>query len=191
MKILRDISIGKKLLIPPIIMVITLGFILFIAVNGLGNQRKVLSHVQEITLKRLHLVHEFITASRHAQSDVHHLSVLKFMQAPEIEILPVSESLNMGLNNLKIINGEILSKWILDKNEKTILQELNKPLNAFRHQAQQAAKAVLENPSFGILLVKSAAISFNEISLLLLKLHKYQEEKIIQAKYRKYSSSFF
>ena len=97
MNIFRDISIRKKLLIPPIIMVITLVIILFIAITGLGNQRKVLSHVQEITLKRLHLVNEFITASRHVQSDVHHLSVLKFMQAPEIEILPVSESLSMGL----------------------------------------------------------------------------------------------
>ena len=182
MNIFRDISIRKKLLIPPIIMVITLVIILFIAVNGMENQRKVLSNVQEITLKRLPLLNEFITASNLVQSDVYNLSVLKFMQAPESKILSVSESLSMGLNNLKIINGEILCRWILDENEKTILQELNKPLNAFRHQAHQAAMAVLENPSFGTLLVKSAAIPFNELSLLLLKLQKYQEEKIVQAK---------
>ena len=104
MNIFRDISIRKKLLIPPIIMVITLVIILFIAVNGMENQRKVLSHVQEITLKRLPLLHEFITASNLVQSDVYNLSVLKFMQAPESKILPVSESLSMGLNNLRTLD---------------------------------------------------------------------------------------
>ena len=184
MNILRDTSIRKKLLIAPIIMIATLGIILFVAVAGLENQRKVLTEVREILLKRLPLVHEFITASELVQSDVYRLSVLKFMQAPEIEILAVSESLNMGLNNLKIINGEFLSKWTMDQNEKTLLQALERPLNSFRHQVRQAVMAVSENPSFGILLVKSAALPFNALSELLSKFLDYQKEKIVKAKQR-------
>ena len=182
MRIFSDISIRIKVLIAPVIMILTLGVILFIAISGMENQRKVLTDVQEISLKRLQLVQEFITTSELVQSDVYRLSVLQFMQSPETEVSPVSERLNVGLNNLTVINGEILTKWSLDENEKALLQELNKSLNTFRHQVQQAVKAVSENPSFGILFVRSAAIPFNELRGLLSRLLDYQNDKIAAAK---------
>ena len=182
MHIFRDASIRNKLLIAPIIMITTLGIILFIAIAGLENQRKALTDVQEISLNRLEWVHDFMQTAELVQADIYRLSVLKFMQAPEIEISSVSESLNMELSNLKVIYGEILAKWPLDQNEKTLLQALNRSLTSFRHQVRQAAKAVSENPSFGIFLVRSAAIPFSDLKALLSKLNEYQKNKIVKLK---------
>lgn len=183
MAILSDMSIRFKVLIAPVIMILTLAVILFIAISGMENQRKVLTDVQEISFKRLQLVQEFITTSELVQSDVYRLSVLRFIQSSEIEILPASERLSAGLNNLTVINGEILTKWSLDETEKALLLDLNKSLNAFRHQVKQAVMAVSENPSFGILFVRSAAMPFNELRGLLSELLDYQNEKISAAKH--------
>ena len=182
MHIFRDASIRNKLLIAPIIMITTLGIILFIAIAGLENQRKALTDVQEISLNRLEWVHDFMQTAELVQADIYRLSVLQFMQSPEIEISSVSESLNMELSNLKVIYGEILAKWPLDQNEKTLLQALNRSLTSFRHQVRQAAKAVSENPSFGIFLVRSAAIPFSDLKALLSKLNEYQKNKIVKLK---------
>ncbi len=123
MTILSDMSIRIKVLIAPVIMILTLGVILFIAISGMENQRKVLTDVQEISFKKLQLVQEFITTSELVQSDVYRLSVLRFMQAPEIEISPASERLSVGLNNLTIINGEILTKWFWMKMKKRLARD--------------------------------------------------------------------
>ncbi|MDP2855148.1 MAG: histidine kinase dimerization/phosphoacceptor domain -containing protein [Smithellaceae bacterium] len=182
MIIFSNTSIRIKVLIAPVIMIIALGVILSIAISGMENQRRILTNVQQISLKRLQIVQELISTSEQVQSDIYRLSVLQFMRAAKDELLPVSERLEMGLNNLTVIHGEILTGWSLDQKEKDILQELNQSLKTFRHQAQQAVMAISENPSLGILLVRSAAIPFSELRSLLSKLFDYQNAKIAKSK---------
>lgn len=178
MHLFGNISIRIKVLIAPVIMIAALAVILLIAIQGMESQRRVLSDVQEISLKRFQLVQEFVVTSEQVQSDVYRLSVLRFMQSPEPEIETVSERLNAGLNSLSVINGEILVKWSLDDTESALLQAISKSLHAFRHQVQQAVAAVSESPSFGILFVRSAAVPFSELSALLSRLLDYQNGKI-------------
>ncbi|MBU1171432.1 MAG: PAS domain S-box protein [Proteobacteria bacterium] len=182
MGLFTNTSIKIKVLIAPGIMAIALGLILFIAIHGMEKQRRILTDAQERSLNRLKLVQDFITTSEHVQSDVYRLSVLQFMGAPKNEILPVSERLSMGLNNVTVIHGEILTTWTLDHQEELLLDELKTSLNAFRHQVQQAVMAVSKSPSFGILLVRSAAVPFSELNGLLLRLLEHQNDKIIEAK---------
>ncbi|MFH0782767.1 MAG: histidine kinase dimerization/phosphoacceptor domain -containing protein [Pseudomonadota bacterium] len=182
MHLLRNISIRVKVLIAPVIMIVALGIVLLIAIQGLESQRRVLTDIQAISLKKLQLLQEFILISEQVQSDVYRMSVLQFMGVPDNEVMSVSERLNTGLNSLTVVQGEILTKWSLDQEEETLLQKIRKSLGEFRHQVQQAVKAVSDNPSFGIIFVRSAAIPFSELRGVLSRLQEYQNDKIESAR---------
>lgn len=182
MRQLRNMPLRFKVLVAPVLMVVALGVTLFIALAGMEDQRRVLGELQEVSLKRLQLVQEFITASQLVQSDIYRLSMLQFMQAPEVETEPVFERLETGLNNLTVIHGEILTKWSLDAMEKEILSELDHSLDAFRRQVRQAVRAVTENSPLGVLLVRAAAAPFAELSGLLSGLLDYENGRIAAAR---------
>ena len=89
--------------------------------------------------------------------------------------------MELGLSNLGVIYDHILNKWFLDQKEKKILDQMSVPMDAFSHDAQQAAAVVSQNPSFGILLVRSAVVPFADLKKLLTEFLNYQKEKIVQA----------
>jgi HAMP domain-containing protein len=181
MSFFRDTSIGKKILIPPLIMVVALGAVLLIAIHGFNKQGSVLSEVHHIALERTTLVNEFISLSERLQSDLFRIAVLRYMNLPDKEIQPIHENLELGLSNLGVIYDHILNKWFLDQKEKKILDQMSVPMDAFSHDAQQAAAVVSQNPSFGILLVRSAVVPFADLKKLLTEFLDYQKEKIVQA----------
>ena len=181
MRFFRDTSISNKILIPPAIMVVALGAVLLLAIYGFGKQSAALRQMHEIALDRTTLVNEFISMSERVQSDVFRISVLRFMRLPDTETQPIHGHLEQGLVNLRVAYGHILSKWPLDQKEKEILEQMKVPMDAFSQQAQQAVAAVLENPSFGILLVRSATVPFAEFRRGLTEFLNYQKEKIVQA----------
>lgn len=181
MRYLHDSSIRNKVLIAPVIMVVAMGTVLLLALYGLDKQRSVLSQVHEIALERTTLVNEFIASSEQVQSDVFRISVLSFMKLPDKKIQPIYERLAQGLNDIGVIYGQILTKWMLDPNEKKILERMEIPMATFRHEAQQASDVVSQNPSIGVLLVRSAAVPYANFQRLLTEFLNYQQEKINQA----------
>ena len=181
MRFLRNTSISNKVLIAPVIMVMALGTVLMLALYGLNKQRSVLNQVHEIALERTTLVNEFIASSEQVQSDVFRISVLNFMKLPDKEIQPVYVRFAQGLNNMGVIYGQILTKWMLDQKEKEILEQMGIPMEAFRHEAQQASGVVSQNPSIGVLLVRSVAVPFADFRRLLTEFLNYQKEKIVHA----------
>ena len=180
MSFFRDISISNKILIPPVIMVVALGAVLLIAIHGFNKQGSVLTKVHDIALERTTLVNEFISLSESVQSDLFRIAVLRYMNLPDKEIQPIYEHLELGLSNLDVIYGHILNEWLLDQKEKKILEQMRLPMDAFGHDAQQAADVVSQNPSFGIVLVRSATLPFADFKRLLTEFLNYQKQKIAQ-----------
>ena len=177
----HNTSIGNKTLIPPIIMVAALGVVLILGIYGVNKQQSVLSRVNELSLHRTTLVNEFISLSERVQSDLFRISVLRYMKLPDREIQPLHEDLEQELSDLDIIYGQILNKWPLDQGEKELLEKMKLPLDAFQRKTRQALAAVSKNPSFGILMVRSASVPFADFKRLLSQFLDYQKIKIAHA----------
>jgi PAS domain-containing protein len=175
----RDISISNKVLIPPIIMTAALGVVLFFAINGFNKQSSIFDEVYNIALEKTTLVNEFISLSETVRSDLFEIAVLRFMNLPEKEIQSVHEHLEQGLSDMGVIYGHILGKWLLDQEEREILEKMKVPMDAFQQEAQQATSLVSENPSFGILMVRSATVPFADFRSLLTAFLNYQKKKIM------------
>ncbi|MBC8233099.1 response regulator [bacterium] len=178
MRFFQDTSIGIKVLIPPAILMIALVIVSLLAIYGMNKQRVALSAVNDIALDKITLIDEFTVLGEHLQSDVFRISVLRFMNLPKEEIEPHHEHLEQGLSDLNVIYGQILTKWSLDEKEKLILERMKGPMNAFRKQARQAAAVVSDNPSFGVLLVRSSTVPFAEFRNSLTEFLNYQKSKI-------------
>ena len=181
MKFFRNISIRIKVLIPPVILILALGIVSLLAIYGLRRQHKTLSSVNDIALDKITLVNEFSDLSERVQADVFRIAVLSFMNLPKKEIQPVHEHLEQRLSDLHVIYGQMFTKWQLDGTERAILERMKEPMDAFRQQALQAATVVSDNPSFGVLLVRSSTVSFAEFRKILSELLNYQQAKIVRA----------
>ncbi|MCP4751900.1 MAG: PAS domain S-box protein, partial [Proteobacteria bacterium] len=181
MRILRDVSIGIKVLIPSFILLLALGIVSSATFYGLYKQREILVDIHEISSNRTGVVRDLILRSETVNSDVFKISVLSFMKLPRSEIQPIYGDLELRINDLKIVYGKILTRWPLDKNERRLLGRMKKPMDVFIRQALQAAELVLENPSFGVVLVRSADASFQEFRNQLEAFSKYQQTRIIRA----------
>ena len=83
---LQNIPIQVKLLITPIVMVVSLALVSGLAVYGLIKQSEALKRVDEITLNRITLIDQFTLLSEQVQSNVYRVSVLRLMEASEDEI---------------------------------------------------------------------------------------------------------
>ena len=177
----RDISISYKTLVPPIVMMIALGSVLFFTIRGFDKQEGVIRRVNEIALERSALLNRFILLSERVQSDVFLVSVMRLMGVPDGKVVPVHNQLEEGLSNLGFMYHQILNEWPLDATERETLKQMKAPLDGFRKQARQATDAVFKNPSFGILLVRSAAFPFARFRKLLTRFLDYQKDKIVQA----------
>jgi signal transduction histidine kinase/HAMP domain-containing protein len=175
---LRDISIRNKLLIAPAVLILALVLITSMAVYGLNTQADTLNQVDEITLEQIKLIDQFSLLSEQVQSDVYQIAVLRFMELPDEEIQPVQARLEQGINKLKIMYGEIATRWPLDESERSILEHMKIHMDDFTLQAQQAAESVTKNPSFGVLMVRSSTLSFTKFRETLTELLDYKREKI-------------
>ena len=184
MRFIRETSIRNKVLIPPLIMVMTLGALFSLTLHGFNKQNSIFSEVHEIALERTTLVNEYISLSESVQSDLFRIAVIRFMNLPEKEIQPIHEDLKHGLNQLKLKYGHIVSKWRLDPNEKKILQQMRAPMEAFIRQAQQATAVASQHPSLGIILIRSAAEPFDGFRRLLTEFLDYQNQKIVHIEAR-------
>ncbi len=182
MRFFRDASIRFKVLIPSAVLVLALGLVSSLALYGLNEQRAALSAVNEIALEKIPLIHEFVILSERVQSDVFRIAVLQLMNLPGEETEPIHERLEQGLNDLDIIYGQILAKWPLDETERSILERMKGPMDAFRQQALQATAVVSDDPSFGVLLVRSSAVPFAEFRTTFTELHDYQHGEISRVK---------
>jgi len=181
MKWIRDLSISYKVLIPPLIMLMALGCILFLLIRGFDRQEQVIGNVHDIALERTGLLNRFMVVSERVQSDLFLVAVLRFMKVPEEEIATVHDHLDQGLQRMEILYGRISHNWPLEAHERGLLNEMKIPLNTFVKEAGQATDAVSQNPSFGILLVRSAAAPFDRFRQALGRFLAYQEAKIAQA----------
>ena len=175
---LKDTSIRNKLLIAPAILILTLALITGLAMYGLNVQAEALYQVNEITLEQIKLIDQFSLLSKQVQSDVYQMAVLRFMEAPEAETQPVQVRLERGVIELKIMYGEIVTRWPLDESERSILEDLKTHMDDFTLQAQQAVQSVAETPSFGVLLVRSSTLSYTQFSETLAELRDYKDSKI-------------
>jgi signal transduction histidine kinase len=178
----RNLSLGIKVLIPPAILITALGIASLLALYGMDRQRAALLAINTITLERRSLVGEFVNISDRVQSDVFLISVLRFMNLPKPEIQPILVRLDQGLSDLNVIYGKITTRWVLDQTERSHLERMKGPLETFRHQAMEAAGIVSEDPFFGVLLVRSAAVSFAEFRGTLEEFDDYQETRIGRAR---------
>ncbi|MFQ5575988.1 MAG: ATP-binding protein [Anaerolineae bacterium] len=181
MKTIRDMSIGTKVLISPLVLIVALGAVSLLAVYGLNAQRATYRAVNEIALQKVSLIDKFTLLSEQVQSDVFLISVIRFMELPDDEFEPVYARLEQGLSDMNVIYGQILTRWPLDDTEQALLQQMQEPLAEFGKQARQAADVVSDNPSFGVLLVRSSTIPFSQFRRALGEFKTYQQQKITRA----------
>ncbi len=175
---LQNTSIRNKLLIAPTILILTLALITGLALYGLTVQAEALNQVNEIILEQIKLIDQFSLLSEQVQSDVYQIAVLRFMETPEAETQPVQTRLEQGVIELRIMYGEIVTRWPLDDFERSILENMKTHMDDFTLQAQQAAQSVTENPSFGVLMVRSSTLSYTQFSETLAELLDYKDSKI-------------
>ncbi len=180
MKSLWDTSIGFKVLFPSVILILALATVILLAFYGLSVQRTALGAVNEIALARITLIDEFIIVSEQIQSDVFHISLLRFMDMPDDELQPLATRLERGVSDLNVIYGEILTSWPLDDTERNALELMKEPIDAFEHLAQQVVAVPADNPSFGVLLVRSSTVPFAELQRVVAEFRDYEEAEIIR-----------
>ncbi|MFZ1238402.1 MAG: HAMP domain-containing protein, partial [Anaerolineae bacterium] len=180
MQFLQDLSIRIKVLIPPAIFIGALAIVAWLGIYGMTQQHATLGAVNEIALTKIRAVDDFIILSEQVQSDVFQIYVLHSMKLPQSEVQPINMRLQQGLSDLNIAHGEMLTHWQLDSAERAILERMKPPMDAFRLQAQQAAVTVADNPSFGVLLVRSSGVSFAEFRKTLVELQDYQKAKVVR-----------
>lgn len=180
MQFLQDLSIRIKVLIPPAIFIGELAIVAWLGIYGMTQQHATLGAVNEIALTKIRAVDDFIILSEQVQSDVFQIYVLHSMKLPQSEVQPINMRLQQGLSDLNIAHGEMLTHWQLDSAERAILERMKPPMDAFRLQAQQAAVTVADNPSFGVLLVRSSGVSFAEFRKTLVELQDYQKAKVVR-----------
>ena len=178
MNFFRDTSINKKVLISPAIVVAALGLVLALAISGLNKQQSMLKQVHDVAIERTTRVNEFIALSERVQSDVFRIAVLHFMKLPESKIQAIHNDLEQGLSDLGFFYHQILTKWALDQEEKHILEQMKVSMDDFQKEVQQAVAAVAENPSFGILLIRSASTPFRFLREQLKAFLNYQNKRI-------------
>ena len=181
MRFFRDTSIRIKVLVPPAVLILALALVSLLAIRGMNRQRAVLSEINDIALERVTLIDELIALSERVQADVFHISVLRFMNLPEEDVQPLHERLEQGLNDLDVVYGQILARWPLDETERSILDRMKRPMDDFTRQAEEAAVVVSDNPSFGVLLVRSSAVPFAEFRKTLTEFLRYQKAKVARA----------
>ena len=110
MRFVRKNSISNKILILPVIMMISMGAVFLLNLSAFNKQISVLQEVHEIVLERKTLVNEKISLVKSVESDLQRIAVIRFMNLPEKEIQPIRENLALGLNRLKLKYGYILDK---------------------------------------------------------------------------------
>jgi len=169
-----------KVLIVPLMLVMAIIMVSSLSIYGLKEQQQTMAAVNDITLKRITLINEFKTLSEQVQSNLFRISVLRSMNLPKQEIAPAQTNLTQGLSDLNVIYGQMLIRWQLDIDEFAILKRMKESLSKFRLQAKQAAVVVVKNPSFGVLLVRSSAASFDDFSAMLATLLDYEMAKVIR-----------
>lgn len=179
MHFLTNIPLRSKLLLVPLALVAAMVGVSVLAILGLSQQHTILSNVNEIALDRITQVNQFAILSEQVQSDVFQISVLRSMGLPAAELQPVVDRLRQGVSDLDVTYGEMLLRWPLDEQEREILARMKPPLDDYLVQAQQAASVVMDNPSFGVLLVRSSNISFVEFRQVLTEFLTYQQAKIL------------
>ncbi|MFZ1554044.1 MAG: ATP-binding protein [Anaerolineae bacterium] len=180
MQFLQDLSIRIKVLIPPAIFIGELAIVAWLGIYGMTQQHATLGAVNEIALTKIRAVDDFIILSEQVQSNVFQIYVLHSMKLPQSEVQPINMRLQQGLSDLNIAHGEMLTHWQPDSAERAILERMKPPMDAFRLQAQQAAVTVADNPSFGVLLVRSSGVSFAEFRKTLVELQDYQKAKVVR-----------
>lgn len=180
MQFLQDLSIRIKVLIPPAIFIGALAIVAWLGIYGMTQQHATLGAVNEIALTKIRAVDDFIILSEQVQSNVFQIYVLHSMKLPQSEVQPINMRLQQGLSDLNIAHGEMLTHWQPDSAERAILERMKPPMDAFRLQAQQAAVTVADNPSFGVLLVRSSGVSFAEFRKTLVELQDYQKAKVVR-----------
>jgi PAS domain S-box-containing protein len=180
MRWIDDLSIRTKVLIVPLVLVLTLLVVSGLAFYGLREQNTLVKATKDIALKKIDLIDQFIILSEQVQSDVFQISILRLMNLPPEEIQPALTRLAQGLNDLMIIYGELQIRRQLTPQEVVILKRLKPPLEAFRRQAQQAAMVVMDNPSFGALLVRGAMEPFAEFRKVLTEFLDYQKNMMVR-----------
>ncbi len=175
--LLLNTPIRIKLLIAPAILILALLLISGLAVNGLKIQANLLQQINEVIQDQITLIDRFALISEQVQSDVYQIAVLRFMEMPEEEIQPVQSRLEQGVNELKIMYGEISTTWQLDATEQAILASMKGPMDDFVLQGQQATEVLTKNPSFGVLMVRSTAVSYADFRNKLTEFLKYKNKK--------------
>ena len=110
MRFVRKTSISNKILILPVIMMISMGAVYLLNLSAFNKQISVLQEVHEIVLERKTLVNEKISLVESVESDLQRIAVIRFMNLPEKEIQPIHENLALGLNRLKLKYGHMLDK---------------------------------------------------------------------------------
>ena len=179
MRLLNDSPVRLKVLLVPMILLIAFICVSFLANFGLNQQRAILREVNDIALEKITLVNQFAVLSEQVQSDVYRISVLRSMNLSLAEIQPIQADLSQGISDVDVLYGEMLLRWPLDATEKDILARMGPPLETFSRQAQQAAIVVVDNPSFGVLLVRSSSVPFIEFRQILTEFLDYQQAQIL------------
>ena len=158
--------------------------VLFLTIRAFDRQGEVIRDVQDIALERTSLLNQFILVSERVQSDLFLMAVFRFMAVPGPEVSRIHNDLEHGLSRMGVIYGQILYKWPLCDDEKTPSEtDGGSPLYAFIKETRQATDAVSKNPSFGVLLVRSAALPFARFRQLLNQFLDYQQRQIAQAEF--------
>lgn len=181
MRFIDDKSIRFKVLIGPLVLILALLAVSALAFYGIEEQNDLVKDTNDIVLKKIDLIDQFSSRSEQVQTDVFRISVLRFMNLPieDEEFQSAQTRLAQGLNDLIIIYGEIqIRSRHLDPAEVTILERLKPPLEVFQRQARQAAMVVMDNPSFGALLVRSSMGPFAEFRRALTEFQAYQKNKM-------------
>ena len=178
MQFFHDISINKKILLAPAITFMALGIIMILTLISLNRQQFIIEKIHGVVFERITRVNEFIAVNERVQSDISRIAVLHFMNLPKKKIESIHRDLEQGISDLNYIYNQIQIHWELDAEETNLLDQIKISMDVFQNEAKQAADVAVENPSFGIILIRSALIPFRNLRKHLNAFLSYQHNKI-------------
>jgi len=117
----RDWRLRTKVLLTPVLLVLSLGAVSGLGTWGMWQQRRSLGGVYDVAYGRLPLIHSFLSAGEKLRSEVLDLYASQATDSPAIDRARARARVEGGVAELRVLYGEMLTTWTLTDEERDAL----------------------------------------------------------------------
>jgi len=149
-----------RVLLPTLFVVIGMVCGTAVSIQTLFVQRHQLLVSSQLAQK-LSLIDEIVIASKEAEGQIYRIAMLGAMQLSPDDATELVADLQINLVTMTILAGEIQRQF---EDVAAVPPELRERVTQYKQVAEQAAAVVLENPTLGVMFIRSSEESFEALT---------------------------